>query len=278
VNFLRLLGFALAAGLGTLAVWAGATVARTAAPTLVAAHRGGAQLWPENSLLAFEKAVELGADYLEFDVHLTRDGEPVVIHDPTLERTTTGNGPVRERALAELRTMRLKDRTGMVTDQALPTLDEVVRLAARGQRQMLLEIKVDDRQQRYPGIEEKVLAVLDRHAMAPSTVVMAFEAPTWRRVRELRPDVRAGALYSARSLTVDVLQAMEEAQKVGVAFVGLQQTLVTTETVTEAARLRLLLGAWTVNEPAAILRVIRLGVGIVISDRPDLVIKTLAAR
>ena len=63
----------------------------------VAAHRGGALLWPENSLLAFRNAVGLGADYLEFDVHLSKDGEVIVIHDPTLDRTTTGAGPVRER-------------------------------------------------------------------------------------------------------------------------------------------------------------------------------------
>ena len=75
------------------------------------AHRGGALLWPENSLIAFARAVELGADSLEFDVHLSRDGEPVIIHDPTLDRTTTGTGPVRMATLAALRALRLKDRS-----------------------------------------------------------------------------------------------------------------------------------------------------------------------
>ena len=270
--------------LGLLVAVAGLSstaAARTAVPAFTAAHRGGAQLWPENSLLAFRKAVELGADYLEFDVHLTKDGEPVVIHDPTLDRTTTGTGPVRERPLAELRALRLKDRDGAATDERLPTLDEVVQVAARGHRQMLLEIKVDERGQRYPGIEEKALAVLDRHGMAPSAIVMAFEADTWRRVRELRPDLRAGALYSPRTLAAmgsDVLREMEEAQKAGVVFVGLHQALVSAETAAQARRLRLVLGAWTVNDAPAIVRMIQLGVGIVISDRPDLVIKSRAIR
>ena len=75
---------------------------------LVAAHRGGAALWPENSLRAFRGALVLGVDFLETDLHLTADGEVVVVHDPTLERTTTGAGPVRDRTLADLGRVRLR--------------------------------------------------------------------------------------------------------------------------------------------------------------------------
>src|SRR5919201_801134 len=120
--------------------------------SLLAAHRGGSLLWPENSLLAFRNAVALGADFIEFDVHLSKDGEVVVIHDPTLGRTTTGQGPVRARTLAELFTLRLKDHTGAVGEERIPTLDEVATIAARGKRRMLLEIKVDEHGHRYPGI------------------------------------------------------------------------------------------------------------------------------
>src|SRR5262249_30268114 len=115
-------------------------LAQGAASSLVAAHRGGALIWPENSLLAFRNAVSLGADFLEFDVHLSKDGEVIVIHDPTLDRTTTGTGPVRERTLAELKTLKLKDRAGAGTEESIPTLDDVVAVAAAGKRRMLLEI------------------------------------------------------------------------------------------------------------------------------------------
>lgn len=280
MTVIRLVGFAAAVGLGAVAVGAGVSAARTAIPTFTAAHRGGALLWPENSLRAFRKAVELGADYLEFDVHLTKDGEPVVIHDPTLDRTTTGTGPVRERTLAELQVLRLRDRDGAATDEPLPTLDEVVQVAAKGHRQMLLEIKVDDRRQRYPGLEETVIAVLDRHGMAPSTIVMAFEAETWRRVRALRPDVRAGALDSGRTLGArgaTVAVAVEEARRAGVAFIGFHQSLVDPEAVTLVRQAGLVLGVWTVNEADPIRRFIECGVGIVITDRPDLA-KGLLAR
>jgi glycerophosphoryl diester phosphodiesterase len=253
---------------------------QAASASQLAAHRGGALLWPENSMLAFTRAVELGADFIEFDVHLSLDGEPVVIHDPTLDRTTTGTGPVRAMSGASLRALRLKDGSGTPTDERVPTLDEVVALAARTRRQMLVEIKVDERRQRYPGIEEKVLAVLDRHDMAGAAVVMAFERETWRRVRALRPALRAGALYSPRTLEhlgATLASETEAARREGVAFLGLHQALVNADTVTAAERAGLTLGVWTVNEAEALQRFIDLGVGVLITDRPDLV-KTLLGR
>ena len=238
---------------------------------LFAAHRGGALLWAENSLLAFRNALALGADFLELDVHLTRDGEVVVIHDATLERTTTGSGPVRERTLAELGAVRLRDRDGAVLEERVPTLDQVVALAAAGKRQILLEIKTDERRRRYPEIEEKVFAVLDRHHFTSFTVVMAFEAATWRRLRQLRPDARAAALYSARMLrAADVTAELEALRQAGVGFVGLDQALVNADVARQARLAGLTLGVWTVNQREAIARFIDQGVGVVITDRPDL--------
>jgi len=264
--------------LGAVAVIAGSAGAQDKPATLLAAHRGGSLLWPENSLLAFRNAVALGADFIEFDVHLSRDGEVVVIHDPTLERTTTGAGPVKDRTVAELKGVRLKDRTGAVTEETVPTLDEVAAVAAKGKRRMLLEIKVDPSHARYPGIEEKVLAILDRHGMAGATVVMAFEAPTWRRVRELRPDLATCALYSARMLGRTTLAAeLETLRSAGVRFIGVEHTAVDAAAVAQARAAGIGLGAWTVNDPAGMKRQIDAGVAILITDQPD-VAKTLLGR
>ena len=267
----------VAGSVGMVAAMAGATAAQTAAPFL-AAHRGGSLLWPENSLLAFRNALVLGADFIEFDVHLSRDGEVMVIHDATLDRTTTGAGPVRDRSVTELKSVRLKDRSGAVTAESLPTLDEVVAVAAQAKRRMLLEIKVDAAKARYPGIEEKTLAILDRHAMTASTVVMAFEAPTWRRVRELRPDVATCALYSARALGRSSLTAeLETLRAAGVRFIGVEHTVVDAAAVKQAQEAGIGLGAWTVNNPADMQRMIGAGVTILITDQPD-VAKTLLNR
>jgi glycerophosphoryl diester phosphodiesterase len=276
VRSLALLGW-VAGSVGMVAAMVGATAAQTASP-LLAAHRGGSLLWPENSLLAFRNALALGADFIEFDVHLSRDGEVMVIHDATLDRTTTGAGPVRDHSVAELKALRLKDRSGTVTAETVPTLDEVVEVAARAKRRMLLEIKVDAGKARYPGIEEKVLAILDRHAMTASTVVMSFEAPTWRRVRELRPEVATCALYSARTLARTSLSAeLDTLRAAGVRFIGVEHTVVDAAAVKQAQEAGIGLGAWTVNSPADMQQMIGAGVTILITDQPD-VAKTLLNR
>jgi glycerophosphoryl diester phosphodiesterase len=276
VRSLALLGW-VAGSVGMVAAMVGATAAQTASP-LLAAHRGGSLLWPENSLLAFRNALALGADFIEFDVHLSRDGEVMVIHDATLYRTTTGAGLVRDNSVAELKAFRLKDRSGTVTTETVPTLDEVVEVAARAKRRMLLEIKVDAGKARYPGIEEKVLAILDRHAMTASTVVMSFEAPTWRRVRELRPEVATCALYSARTLARTSLSAeLDTLRAAGVRFIGVEHTVVDAAAVKQAQEAGIGLGAWTVNSPADMQQMIGAGVTILITDQPD-VAKTLLNR
>lgn len=263
---------------GVMVAMAGVGAAQSPAATLLAAHRGGSLLWPENSLLAFRNAIALGADFIEFDVHLSRDGEVVVIHDPTLDRTTTGSGAVKDRPVAELKTLRLKDRSGAVTEETVPTLDEVAAVAALGKRRMLLEIKVDPSRARYPGIEEKVLAILDRHGMAASTVVMSFETPTWRRVRELRPDMATCALYSARMLSRSTLAAeLDALRAAGVGFIGVEHTAVDAGAVARARQAGIGLGAWTANDPLDMKRLIDAGVAILITDQPD-VAKTLLKR
>jgi len=261
---------------GLLAAIGAAARARPAAPTLCAAHRGGALLWPENSLLAFRNAVALGADYLELDVHLSKDGEVVVIHDPTLDRTTTGTGPVRVQTLAELGALRLKDRSGVVTEEQVPRLDEVVQIAARAGRQLLLEIKVDLRRQRYPRIEEAVLAILDRHGMRSAAVIMAFESATVRRVRVLDPVIRTAFLVGKsrvdreRAQNADVVRWTKEADATGL---GIDHRVLDAALVEAARKAGLRVATWTVNEEADIRRVVDLGVDIVISDRPDLALR-----
>lgn len=270
VRLAALVSVVLAAGVATMI---GDTESARPPATLLAAHRGGALLWPENSLLAFRNAIALGVDFLELDVHLSKDGELVVIHDPTLERTTTGTGAVRDRTLAELRTLRLKDKDGKVTDEALPTLEEVIELAAPSPLRLLVEIKVAGGGTRYPEIEEKVLAILDRHRVTSRAIVMAFEKETVRRVRQLRPEVLAGALYSPRRLErmgSTVEREIEEIRKLGVGFVGLHQALVSPEVVAQARQAGLLLGVWTVNEAPAMASFVSLGVDVLITDRPDL--------
>jgi glycerophosphoryl diester phosphodiesterase len=248
-----------------------------AAGPRVAAHRGGAQLWPENSLLAFRNALGLGVDLVEADVHLTADGEVVVIHDPTLDRTTTGHGPVRDVKLADLLGVRLKAADGTVTAEHLPTLRELLDLLRPSSAQLLLEIKVGPGRQPYPGIEEKVLTLVRDADFLERVSIMAFEADTARRVRTLEPRVRTVLLVS-RTQVERVSGARELVRLVtaaGAGELGIDHRALTPEIVAAARAARLRVSAWTVNEEADLRRVIGLGVDTVTSDRPDLALATV---
>jgi len=250
----------------------GATLATAAGPQ-VAAHRGGALLWPENSLLAFRNALALGVDYLETDIHLTADGEVVVMHDPTLERTSTGRGAIRDARLAELGAVRLKAADGSVTAERVPTLAALLDvLVGSPTARLLLEIKVGPGRQPYAGIEEKALAIVKARGLLERVVVMAFEDATLVRVRAVEPAARRLLLVSrnraASRSARDIVQLVTAA---GAAELGIDHNALTADVVAAAHAAGLRVAAWTVNDEPDMRRVISLGVDVVISDRPDLV-------
>jgi glycerophosphoryl diester phosphodiesterase len=252
-----------------------------AQPTpLVAAHRGGAGLWPENSLLAFRNALALDVDFLEFDVHLAADGEVVVVHDATLDRTTTGRGPVREATSNALAALRLRARDGHATDEPIPALAQVLDLAAPTRVEVLPEIKVGADGRPYPGIEEKVLALLTTRGLLARATVQAFAPDTIRRLRQLAPAVRTMLLVSRAQVEragVTPAAAVQWARDVGATDLGMDHRLVDRSVVEAARKASVRLSVWTVNDEADIRRQIDLGVDVIMSDRPDLV-RRLRAR
>jgi glycerophosphoryl diester phosphodiesterase len=258
----------------------GAGVSGGAPGVQVAAHRGGAALWAENGLTAFRNAIALGADYLELDTHLSADGEVMVIHDPTLDRTTTGRGPVSSLRVADLAAVRLRARDGRVTEDAVPTLAQVLDTLKPSTAQLLLEIKVDEARRPYPDIERKALALVDARGLRDRVIVMAFEAPTLRRVRALDATIRTALLVSKTRASRERAGAADLvgwARDVGATHLGVEHPVVDGALLTAARAAGLGVAAWTVNEEADIRRLVELGVDLVISDRPDLAL-TLVGR
>jgi len=240
--------------------------------TRIAAHRGGAALAPENSLAAFRNAIALGADALEFDVHRSSDGELVVIHDATLERTTTGIGAVGDATLAELRTLRLKARDGGVTTERVPTLAEVLDLAAPSGVEVLPEIKTARGGGHYPAIEETLLAQLDRHHFGTRATIQAFDETTIRRLHALAAGQRTMLLVSAsrlRTAAAEPVQAVRWASAVGASDLGLDFRTIDGAVVAAARAAQVRLAAWTVNTEPDLRRMLELGVDVIMSDHPD---------
>jgi glycerophosphoryl diester phosphodiesterase len=158
------------------------------------AHRGYSARYPENTLPAFEKAIEAGADMIEFDVHLSRDGELVVIHDDRIDRTSDGTGRVVDQTLAELR--RFSYNNGMPEQGfvGIPTLEEVIDLA--GNRAML-NIEIKNCPIRHPGIEKRIVDLLDRKGFRDRVVVSSFDHRALAEMKRIAGDVKTGMLYNA---------------------------------------------------------------------------------
>jgi glycerophosphoryl diester phosphodiesterase len=274
----RMAALPIALGVGALLTVVAAGEIASSAPPMVVAHRGGALLWPENSLLAFQEALALGVEALEFDLHLTADGEVVVIHDATLDRTTTGHGAVRDTPLAALAPVRLRTRDGMVTEQRIPTLAQVLDLAAAARVELLPEIKVGADRQRYAGIEEKVLALLRARGLLGRATVQAFQPETIRRLRALEPTARTmflvsqGQVQRAGAAPADVV---EWARAVGANDLGVDHRILDSSLAVAARSAGFRLSVWTVNEEVDIRRVLDIGVAMVMTDRPDLVRRLL---
>ena len=259
----------------------------------VAAHRGGAAGWPENSVFAFRRAIELGVPLLELDVHQARDGGIVVIHDRTLDRTTTGSGPISDRTTDELKALRLKDPTASVTAERLPTLDDVLALVEPSAASLLLEVKgpgpsvswerVGGRVRgvggpRYDGLEARLLDRLTATGMAKRTTVMAFNPDVLREVRRLAPSIRTTALFDVghfKGPGASAPEMLDVACELGVTDIGLEHLLADGAVVSAARERGLAIGVWTVNDVAEMRRCAGLGVDIITTDRPDLALQVV---
>ncbi len=162
--------------------------------TLNIAHRGASSLAPENTFAAFDLALEIGADGLEFDVQLSKDNIPVVIHDESMERTTSGAGPVKELTLAELKTL---DAGSWFASEfkgaAVPTLEEV--LTAYKDSCPLFDIELKNRFTAYPGLEEAVLKQIATSSLEEKVIISSFNADSLLTCRRLNPSIRTGIIY-----------------------------------------------------------------------------------
>lgn len=227
----------------------------------IIAHRGASGHAPENTFAAFERAVQLGAVFIETDLQLTRDARFVAIHDASLERTTNGRGAVRDHTLAELRQLDAGmwfDRQYM--DQRIPTLDEILEFASQQDVVFYLEIKYDSAW----GMHHALVGALGKAENAARTIVISFDPATLASVRRLEPAIMIGLLVE--NATGDPVKA---ALEVGARQLCPRADLVTPELVERAHRADLHVVAWTINDADKMRAAIDTGVNGIMTDLPD---------
>ena len=250
----------------------------------VIAHQGGNQLRPDNTMLAFRNAVELGVDALELDVHATADGVLVVIHDETVDRTTNGSGLVKEMTIEEVQELDAAYNWPHHQDSdehpyrglgvRIPTLEEVLR--AFPDVHMTIEIKQSD-----PPIVREFGELLQRYDREQNTIVASFHPEVmWEFRREfptfatsgVEPEIRtfyvmktvfAGWLYPPPMEAFQVPEASGDLH------------VITPRFVRAAHRRGINVQVWTINDPDSMRRILDAGADGIITDRPDLLLDVL---
>ena len=159
---------------------------------IVVAHRGGANLGPENTLECISKGIAAGADWIEIDVHLSADGKLVVCHDASVDRTTNGKGWISRMTYEDIRGLKVKDQNGDLCDGHIPTLDEVLDLI-KGKAHLLLEIKYSRHSRE--GIEEMCLKCIEEHQAESFVTIQSFDDNVLKRVHDLNPGISLEKLF-----------------------------------------------------------------------------------
>lgn len=232
------------------------------AQTKIIAHRGFSSVAPENTLIAFQKAIESKADYFELDVHKTKDDSVVVIHDASVDKTSSNDrkGKVTEMTYSELTSVEVgysKKFGDKYKNEKIPTLREALELA-KGKIKVCIEIKV------Y-GVEEAVLKTVNELGMRDQVIIFSFYYPVLAKIRKLDKDIPVLFLISeANELTVDYAKVIE-ANAIGVG----RKTTITKEFLNLAHEQGIEVWKWTVNDEAEMQQLIDVGLDGLITDFPD---------
>lgn len=228
------------------------------------AHRGFSGIAPENTMAAVSLAIEQPfVHWIEVDVQLSKDGVPLLIHDYTLNRTTNGKGPVKDKTWAELRALdagRWKSKA--FAGERLISLDEFLD-KIQGRLKANIEIKTQGNL--YPGIEEKIIAAVKERRMEQDVVLTSFEPRILAKVRELGREFRTGLIVDGKSK--DLLLRL---QLLGCSFLSINYRYLTPELAGNAIRKGIDVMAWTMDEVWRLKRVAAMHSGILLcTNRPD---------
>jgi glycerophosphoryl diester phosphodiesterase len=238
----------------------------------VVGHRGAMGHCPENTMASFERGLDLGADWIELDVHLTADGALAVIHDESVDRTTDGHGLVKDHTLEELK---LLDAGAWFSPafagQRIPTLDEVLVWAR--ERGTVVDIEIKNAPIYYPGIEEAVVAALDRSAMTEQVIVISFDHAAAQRVKELDSRIATGVLYAGRPVDA----GLGLARLAGADSLLPHWAYVTRADVQAAHAAGLSVAPWTTSDPNVLRSLVATGVDAIGTNHPDVLRAILEA-
>jgi len=222
------------------------------------AHRGASGTFPENTLSAFRAAIDAGADMCELDVQLTRDGNVVVIHDDTVDRTTDGNGEVAKLSLEEIKRLDAgaKFKGGALKDERIPTLDEVFALTT-GKCGLNIELK-------GAGVETQVAQIMQARNAFSDSIVSSFDWEYLKKIQQLHFNIRIALL--AEEKPVDL---MMNAVAMRAHAINPRWDMVTADLCKAAHERGLKVYTWTVDADARMRALAECGVDGIMTNYPE---------
>jgi glycerophosphoryl diester phosphodiesterase len=259
---------------------------------LVIAHRGASGLTPENTLAAFKLAIALGADGVEFDVQLTADERPVVIHDRRVNRTTNGAGPVSGLTLDQLRTLdagswfarrlrmrprirAMREKTALVSndlsilsDQRVPALETVLEtLRQASLLRVYIELKTDDRRK---ALLDTVISLVRSFGMERSVTLLSFDHEIIALAKIQAPEIRTAVTFPTnKRRLVSAKSIVREIERVSADEAALHVGLATRRSVEAVHQRGLSVSVWTANRKLVMRRLIACGVDSIMTNFPD---------
>jgi glycerophosphoryl diester phosphodiesterase len=241
----------------------------------IIAHRGASAVAPENTLAAFMEAIRVGADMIELDVRLSRDGAVMVFHDQDLSRTTDGHGPVEKLTLAELREL---DAGSWFSDEfigeGIPTLEEVIRTIFPSRIELCIEIKIDPGREELRGkLLADTIAIIERTGFQGRTTIVSFDRESISLSKSIRPNMRTGLIFHRE----EVWNECEEEGYAGIDALSVCWNIVTTPRVSAAHRADRKVIAWTIDREEELNLILTLSVDALASNNPEWLIEILKA-
>lgn len=230
---------------------------------LVLGHRGAMGLAPENTLSGMRTAVAFRAALLEIDVHLSRDGRLVVMHDETVDRTTNGRGFIRDLFSREIRKLDAGIRfAGKFKNEKVPFLEDILDFI-KG-KEVRLNIELKNGPVFYPGIERKIAGLIGQYGYHDKVLVSSFDHQALLKIKKIDPSVSIAILYAHNMVGIEAY-----AQKLRVAAVHPHHYWVSRGLVRAMHRINIAVNTWVVNSTADFLRLSRMGVDAVGTNYPD---------
>jgi glycerophosphoryl diester phosphodiesterase len=231
--------------------------------TIILGHRGAAGTCPENTMISFMEAEKLGAQGIELDVQMSKDGKVVVIHDETIDRTTNGKGAVKDYTYEEIKrfdaSYKFKDKVGFCS---IPTLQEVLQWLK--ENDLILNIELKNNKIAYRGLEEEVITLVRKHEMENRVILSSFNHFSMMKCHQLAPDIETAILYKQGLHT-----PWAYAKKMGASAIHPNYKYIPDSIIVQSLENQVAVRPYTVNGEKKMRELMALNVSAIVTDFPE---------